>query len=104
MFSFLFKLELIYTLSHILCKEPVATLITPTHSSFIIRLHILIAAVESSHCGFFYGREVEVEWLYLLCFINICAFDGLNVGEKIKLLTQEKIKLIVLVIPNKGCH
>lgn len=48
-----------------------AALITPTHSSFIIKLHILIAPVELSHftVWIFNGREVEVEWLVLFFFI-----------------------------------
>ncbi len=41
--------------------------VTPTHGSFLIKPHILRAAVKLSHFSVwrFYGREVEAEWLLL---------------------------------------
>lgn len=70
-----------------------AMLITPTHSSFIIKLHILIAPVEfvSLMCGFFfYGRRVEVEWVFYVpsIFARLVAASSGNMGEQLSCLTK----------------
>lgn len=51
-----------------------AVLITPTHSSFIIKLHILIAPVELSHFTvWIFDGSGGGGGLIPLCFINICT-------------------------------
>lgn len=65
-----------------------AVLITPTHSSFIIKLHILIAPVELAHftVWILYGEGVEVVWVFfyvLSIFLRLMTSRSLNKGEEL---------------------
>lgn len=61
-----------------------AVLITPTHSSFIIKLHILIAPVELAHftVWILYGEGVEVVWVFFYVLSIFFAFNDFQELEQ----------------------
>ena len=69
-----------------------AVLITPTHGSFIIKLHILIAPVELSHFTvwifnfliYFIGEGRRLKWAFLYILSILVHLTSSYLGEELK--------------------